>query len=108
MKCVDLCVRTNVSRGEGVLPEYSRLVEIVAFLSTSMEKDLKTALKHSPCIAIGCDESTDRTGEKHVVVIVRYITTDTEVQTAFLKCIKFKAATIHWAEKDILRKWEVP
>ena len=44
---------------------------MLACLSKVLEDDLIKALKESPAVGIGMDESTDRAAEKHCVFIIR-------------------------------------
>ena len=47
--------------------------ELLACLSEVAEKELLTDIRSSPFIGLGLDESTDRSTEKHLVVVVRYV-----------------------------------
>lgn len=43
-------------------------------------------LQSSPFIGLGIDESTDRSQEKHIAAVVRYVdTSETKIKTTFLK-----------------------
>ena len=47
--------------------------ELLEAIDTVLVRELKRDLKSSPCVSIGVDESTDRSKEKHVVTVVRYV-----------------------------------
>ena len=69
-------------------------------LSNSIETDLATQLKSSPCMGVGIDEST----------AIRYVTPSSEVKTTFLKCVKVhdcKAIALQKATKDIMEEYDI-
>ena len=71
---------------------------------------LRLQLAQSPFVGIGLDESTDRSQEKHLVAIVRYIDTDRNLQTTFLKCKTIRdgtANTVLEATIDILQSFGI-
>lgn len=62
-------------------------------------------------MGVGIDESTNRSLEKHLVAVIRYITPSSEVKTTFLKCVKVpncKAIALHKATKDIMEQYGIP
>jgi hypothetical protein len=62
--------------------------QMLRALSNTIESNLTAQLKTSPCVGVGIDESTDRSLEKHLVAVIRYITPSSEIKTTFLKCVK--------------------
>ena len=47
--------------------------ELLACLSEVAQKELVSDIRSSPFIGLGLDESTDRSMEKHLVLVVRYV-----------------------------------
>jgi hypothetical protein len=47
--------------------------DLLEAIDTVLVKKLKTELRKSPWVSIGVDESTDRSKEKHVVTVIRYV-----------------------------------
>ena len=77
--------------------------ELLACLSDVAQKELPADIRSSPFIGLGMDESTDRSMEKHLVVIVRYVARGT-CCTAYLQCMKIadgKAVTVVDAVKEV-------
>ena len=62
--------------------------QILRELSNTIEADLTTQLKSSPCVGVGIDESTDRSLEKHLVAVIRYITR----KYTFKACLRYAMA----------------
>ncbi|KAJ8037614.1 hypothetical protein HOLleu_18474 [Holothuria leucospilota] len=83
------------------------------FLKSINEVILGRMLKevqNSPFIGIGLDESTDRSNEKHVVFIIRYVGVD-QVKTTFLKvaCVDDgKALTLYQTMCKVLQEYKIP
>ena len=69
-------------------------------------------LKSSPFIGLGIDESTDRSQEKHIAAVVRYVDSDkAKIKTSFLKLSVITsgtAAAIVEAVKKILGDFSIP
>ncbi|CAH1245743.1 ZNF862 [Branchiostoma lanceolatum] len=81
-------------------------------LNNVLERKVTREVRTSPFVAVGIDESTDRSSEKHMVVVIRYVRVPTaELVTTFLKCAKVedgKAATIYQKTLDILQEYNIP
>ncbi|XP_035673668.1 zinc finger protein 862-like [Branchiostoma floridae] len=86
--------------------------ELLRCLNEVVERRVTREVNASPCVAIGIDESTDRSSEKHVVVVVRYVRVHTaELITTFLKCEKVndgKAPTIYGTTRAVLDNYGIP
>ena len=85
--------------------------QLLECISDTSKKQLRAELRNSPFIGIGIDESTDRSQEKHIAVIVRYVSKSGKIVTTFLQCAKIKdgcAATVFQALTDVLKHFEVP
>lgn len=54
--------------------------------------ELKAEVRDSPCVGVGVDESTDRSQEKHVAFVIRYITPAALLKTTLLACKKVEHA----------------
>ena len=77
--------------------------ELLACLSDVAQKELTADIRSSPFIGLGLDESTDRSMEKHIVLIVRYVARGA-CCTAYLQCVKIadgKAVTVVDAVKEV-------
>ena len=77
--------------------------ELLACLSDVAQKELIADIRSSPFIGLGLDESTDRSMEKHIVLIVRYVAR-WACCTAYLQCMKIadgKAVTVIDAVKEV-------
>ena len=84
--------------------------QLMGCLSSVLEKKLKRDLRHSPFVGIGVDESTDRATEKHLAIIVRYLSHDATCMTEFLDCVAVrdgKATTIVESVKAVAEKFGV-
>lgn len=81
-------------------------------LNQVVEEQTAREARLSPFVGIGLDESTDRSKEKHVVFVIRYIQPATaRLVTTFLKCEKVadgKAITMYEAMKDVISAKEIP
>ena len=78
--------------------------ELLACLSDVAQKELTADIRSSPFIGLGLDESTDRSMEKHLVLIVRYVGRGGACCTAYLQCVKIadgKAVTVVDAVKEV-------
>lgn len=64
--------------------------------------EMKVEIQASPAVGIGVDESTDRTQEKHVAFIIRYITSAAHVKTTFLRCKKVEKADANHIFQSLL------
>ncbi|XP_071793337.1 zinc finger protein 862-like [Asterias amurensis] len=85
--------------------------ELLLSLSDSIKKNMTIALKNSPFVGIGVDESTDRSQEKHLVVVIRYIAVSGEVVTSFLQCVEVRdgtSKTLYSAVHKTLASYKVP
>ena len=61
--------------------------QLLAALNEVVEEQIDSKLRASPCIGIGIDESIDRSNEKHIMAVARYIDLENgSVSTTFLKC----------------------
>ncbi|KAI8511816.1 hypothetical protein Bbelb_109160 [Branchiostoma belcheri] len=83
---------------------------LVRSLNEVVERRVTRETHASPFVAIGIDESTDRSQEKHVVLVIRYIRTG-ELVTTFLRCAKVndgKAVTIYQTTLDVLQHYNIP
>ena len=73
-------------------------------------KDVLAAVKKSPYVGVGLDESTDRSSEKHVVFIIRYMDGN-KINTTYLKIEKIndgKAATIYDVLVKVFLDYAIP
>lgn len=81
-------------------------------LNDVVEDKVTREIRASPYVAVGIDESTDRSSEKHIVLVIRYVRVRTaELVTSFLKCEKIedgKADTIYRTTLAILQKYDIP
>ena len=66
----------------------------------------------NPCVGVGIDESTDRSNEKHIVVVARYVDrVRAKLVTTFLKCKEVRdcsAVGIYNIMKEILAEKQIP
>lgn len=72
---------------------------------------LKAAISNSPFVGIGIDESTDLSQEKHIAVVVRYVSVEGQVVTTFLKLEAIKdgkAQSLFDATASVLLQFGVP
>ena len=77
--------------------------ELLACLSEVAQKKLIADIRSSPFIGLGLDECTDRSMEKHLVLVVRYVARGA-CCTAYLQCMKIadgKAVTVVDAVKEV-------
>ena len=77
--------------------------QLLSCLNDVMEEAMLMRIRNSPFVGIGIDESTDRATEKHLVIIIRYVSLG-NCKTEFLKCIRMvdgKAATVYNAVKSV-------
>ena len=77
--------------------------KLLACLSDVAQKELTADIRSSPFIGLGLDESTDRSMEKHLVLVVRYVARGA-CCTAYLQCVKIangKAVTVVDAVKEV-------
>ena len=58
--------------------------EMLSCISTVLAASVKEDIKDSPFIDI--DESTDRGSEKHLAIVVRYVSKEHALKTGFLVC----------------------
>ena len=65
--------------------------------------EMKAEIQDSPAVGIGVDESTDRTQEKHVAFVIRYITSAANVKTTFLGCKKVEKADANHIFQTMLK-----
>ena len=73
--------------------------------------EMKAEIQTNPAVGIGVDESTDRTQEKHVAFIIRYITSAANVETTFLRCKKVEKAdanSIFQILLETLKEFNIP
>ena len=80
-------------------------------LSDVMETKLKQQLMQSPFVGIGIEESTDRATEKHLAIVVRYISKEGNCMTQLLDCVAVrdgKATTVVDAVDVTMKKFGVP
>lgn len=85
--------------------------QLLSTISTVLEKQLIADLTQSPWVAIGTDESTDRSSEKHLVIIVRFISRLKTLRTTFLRLKAIangRAVTIFDSVRDALAEFGVP
>lgn len=86
--------------------------QLLAALNEVIENENDSKVRASPCIGVGIDESTDRSNEKHIVVVVRYIDlVSAKLMTTFLKCKEVNdcsAAGIYNVMTEILRDKNIP
>ena len=65
--------------------------KLLVVLHEVVEEQIQSKLGASPCIGVGIDESTDRSNEKHIMAVARYIALEYgSVSTTFLKCKQVK------------------
>jgi hypothetical protein len=80
--------------------------QLLYALNDVVEWQIESDIQKSPCLGVGIDESTDRSNEKHIAVVARYVDLEkAELVTTFLKCEKVKDCTaqgIYSATKEIL------
>ena len=80
--------------------------QLLYALNEVIEGQILSKVRASPCIGVGIDESTDRSNEKHIVVVVRYIhVASANLVTTYLKCKEVQdahALGIFNSMKDIL------
>ncbi|KAJ8022515.1 hypothetical protein HOLleu_37426 [Holothuria leucospilota] len=72
---------------------------------------LKNELHQSPFIAIGLDESSDRSQENHLAAVVRYVSLDGSLTTTFLTLHHIRdgtSQTIFSTLQQILEEFEIP
>lgn len=84
--------------------------EFLAVLSDCVERDLLSQVKASPAIGILCDESTDISNLKQLVVFVRFLVKGLS-RTCFLKMVDLedgRAETIEKALLDVLQQCKIP
>ena len=84
---------------------------LMGCLSDVVETMLKQQLRQSPFVGIGIDESTDRATEKHLDIIIRYISRDGKCMMQFLDCVVIrdgKAMTVVDAVDVTMKKFCVP
>ena len=84
---------------------------LMGCLGGVVETKLKQQLRQSPFIGIGIDESTDRATEKHLAIVVRYISSTGKCMTQFLDCVAVrdgKAATVVHAVDVTMKIFGVP
>ena len=62
--------------------------EMLSCISTVLVASVKAEIEDSPFIGIGIDESTDRGSEKHLAIVVRYVSKEHALKTGFLACEK--------------------
>lgn len=75
-----------------------------------MEDEQVSSVKRSPFVGVGLDESTDRSSEKHLVFIVRWISHG-KVTTTYLKIAKVadgKADTIFQKLLEVFNTCGIP
>ena len=75
--------------------------QLLSCLNDVMEEAMLMRIRDSPFV--GIDESTDRATEKHLVIIIRYVSLG-NCKTEFLTCIRMvdgKAATVYNAVKSV-------
>ncbi|XP_078608598.1 zinc finger protein 862-like [Branchiostoma floridae x Branchiostoma japonicum] len=81
-------------------------------LNDVIEEQTAREARASPWVALGVDESTDRSSEKHVVLVIRYVRVHTaELVTTFLRCEKVadgKADTLYRTMLAILGGYDIP
>ena len=80
--------------------------QLLYALNNVVERQIESDIQKSPCLGVGIDESTDRSNEKHIAVVARYVDLEqAELVTTFLKCEKVKECTaqgIYSVTKEIL------
>ena len=84
--------------------------EFVTVRCDCVERDLLSQVKTSPAIGILCDESTDITNAKQLVMFVQFLVKG-KSHTCFLKKVYLKegkAATIERALLDVLSQFDIP
>ena len=60
--------------------------QLLSCLNDVMEEAMLMHIRNSPFVGIGIDESTDRATEKHLVIIIRYVSLG-HCKTEFLKLV---------------------
>lgn len=85
---------------------------LMVALHEVVEEQTDSKLRASPCIGVGIDESTNRSNEKHIMAVARYIALEYgSVSTTFLKCKQLKdghACGIYKNIKAILNEKRIP
>ena len=100
------CVETALAlhRGDNASHDSTTTFnQLLSCLSGVMEEAMLMRIRNSPFVGIGIDESTDRATEKHLVMIIRYVSLGI-CKTEFLKCVRVvdgKAATVYDAVKSV-------
>ena len=69
------------------------IFNVILDCSSAISKNELKIKLNSNFIGIGIDESTDRSQEKHVALVVRFVNSDGEVETVFLVCTGIKDET---------------
>lgn len=86
--------------------------QLFAELNEVVEEQIDSKLRASSCIGDGVDESTDRSNEKHIMAVARYIDLENgSVSTTFLKCKQVedgRASGIYNNMKAILNEKRIP
>lgn len=86
--------------------------QLLSALNEVVEERIDSKLRLSPCIGVGIDESTDRSNEKHIVAVARYIDLESaNVATTFVKCREVedgRASGIYNSMKGILNEKRIP
>ncbi|CAB3998022.1 zinc finger 862-like [Paramuricea clavata] len=86
--------------------------ELLHSLSEVFQRKMLNHLNSSPFIGLGIDESTDRSQEKHIAAVVRYVdSNETKIKTSFLKLSVITSGTapaIVEAVKKILGDFSIP
>ena len=60
--------------------------QLLAALNEVVEEQIDSKLRASPCIGVAIDESTNRSNEKHIVAVPRYIDLENGSVSTTLKC----------------------
>ena len=80
--------------------------QLLYALNDVVERQIECDIQESPCLGVGIDESTDRSNEKQIAVVARYVDLEqAELVSTFLKCEKVKdcaAQGIYSATKEII------
>ena len=67
-------------------------------------------VRGSPFVGIGLDEPTDRSSEKHLAFIMRYISSMSNMKTCFIECVKVhdsRATTVCHTLDDTAHKYAI-
>lgn len=100
-----------LSKGDNANYQSPRIFnQLINSLSDTIKAKIKSEIRDSPFVGIGVDESTDRAREKHVAIVVRYVS-DGTVHTTFLSCEKVAdgcANTVFKAVKAALNQFDIP